>query len=187
MDIASVNPRIDLPRPAKPAVQERLLQVARELAAERPLADVTLSEVARRAHVSWPTARRYLGSKENLHALLQRENLDQVPREPGTRELLLAAAARVFARSGYSGATLDEVGAEAGMTKGAVYWHFATKAELFLALAGEYTLVVVEHDMDFVAKIADRVTVLHEGHVLAEGSMKNVQENEQVIEVFLGR
>ncbi len=36
-------------------------------------------------------------------------------------------------------------------------------AELFLTLAGEYTLVVVEHDMDFVAKIADRVTVLHEG------------------------
>jgi urea transport system ATP-binding protein len=60
-------------------------------------------------------------------------------------------------------------------------------AELFLTLAGEYTLVVVEHDMDFVAKIADRVTVLHEGHVLAEGSMKHVQENEQVIEVFLGR
>ncbi len=60
-------------------------------------------------------------------------------------------------------------------------------AELFLTLAGDYTLVVVEHDMDFVAKIADRVTVLHEGHVLAEGSMANVQQNEQVIEVFLGR
>ena len=49
-------------------------------------------------------------------------------------------------------------------------------AELFLALAGEYTLVVVEHDMDFVAKIADRVTVLHEGRVLAEGSMHQVQQ-----------
>jgi len=60
-------------------------------------------------------------------------------------------------------------------------------AELFLALAGEYTLVVVEHDMDFVAKIADRVTVLHEGRVLAEGSMHQVQQHEQVIEVFLGR
>jgi urea transport system ATP-binding protein len=60
-------------------------------------------------------------------------------------------------------------------------------AELFLTLAGDYTLVVVEHDMDFVAKIADRVTVLHEGRVLAEGSMRHVQENEQVIEVFLGR
>jgi len=60
-------------------------------------------------------------------------------------------------------------------------------AELFESLAGDYTLVVVEHDMDFVARIADRVTVLHEGHVLAEGSMQQVQENEQVIEVFLGR
>jgi len=60
-------------------------------------------------------------------------------------------------------------------------------ADLFLALAGEYTLVVVEHDMDFVAKIADRVTVLHEGRVLAEGSMHQVQQHEQVIEVFLGR
>jgi len=60
-------------------------------------------------------------------------------------------------------------------------------AELFESLAGDYTLVVVEHDMDFVAKIADRVTVLHEGHVLAEGSMSQVQQNEQVIEVFLGR
>ena len=60
-------------------------------------------------------------------------------------------------------------------------------AELFVSLAGDYTLVVVEHDMDFVARIADRVTVLHEGSVLAEGSMEQVQQNEQVIEVFLGR
>ena len=60
-------------------------------------------------------------------------------------------------------------------------------AELFLSLAGDYTLVVVEHDMDFVARIADTVTVLHEGRVLAEGSMAKVQKNEQVIEVFLGR
>ncbi len=60
-------------------------------------------------------------------------------------------------------------------------------AELFLTLAGDYTLIVVEHDMEFVARIADRVTVLHEGHVLAEGSMQQVQNNESVIEVFLGR
>ena len=52
-------------------------------------------------------------------------------------------------------------------------------AELFESLAGDYTLVVVEHDMDFVARIADRVTVLHEGRVLAEGSMEQVQQNEQ--------
>jgi urea transport system ATP-binding protein len=60
-------------------------------------------------------------------------------------------------------------------------------AELFLSLAGKYTLVVVEHDMDFVARIAQKVTVLHEGAVLAEGSMQSIQQNEEVIEVFLGR
>jgi urea transport system ATP-binding protein len=60
-------------------------------------------------------------------------------------------------------------------------------AELFVSLAGKYTLIVVEHDMDFVARIAQRVTVLHEGSVLAEGSMEQIQRNEQVIEVFLGR
>ena len=60
-------------------------------------------------------------------------------------------------------------------------------AELFVSLAGKYTLIVVEHDMDFVSRIAQRVTVLHEGSVLAEGSMDQIQQNEQVIEVFLGR
>jgi urea transport system ATP-binding protein len=63
----------------------------------------------------------------------------------------------------------------------------ARSAELFRVLAGEYTLIVVEHDMDFVARIADRVTVLHEGRVLAEGSMHHIQQHEKVIEVFLGR
>jgi urea transport system ATP-binding protein len=60
-------------------------------------------------------------------------------------------------------------------------------AELFVSLAGRYTLVVVEHDVDFVARIAHRVTVLHEGSVLAEGPMEQIQQNQQVIEVFLGR
>jgi urea transport system ATP-binding protein len=60
-------------------------------------------------------------------------------------------------------------------------------AELFVSLAGKYTLIVVEHDMDFVSRIAQRVTVLHEGSVLAEGSMDQIQQNDQVIEVFLGR
>ncbi len=60
-------------------------------------------------------------------------------------------------------------------------------AELFASLAGKYTLVVVEHDMDFVARIAEKVTVLHEGRVLAEGTMDEVQRSDEVVEVFLGR
>ena len=59
-------------------------------------------------------------------------------------------------------------------------------AELLLALAGKHSVVVVEHDMEFVRSIAGRVTVLHEGSVLAEGDMDTVQNDPRVIEVYLG-
>ena len=68
-------------------------------------------------------------------------------------------------------------------------------AELFLSLEGSHSLVVVEHDMKFIGELqtgganGDRkkVTVLHEGSVLAEGTLAQVQSNEKVIEVYLGR
>jgi len=59
-------------------------------------------------------------------------------------------------------------------------------AELLNSLAGEHTVVVVEHDMEFVRSIARTVTVLHQGSVLAEGSMDEVQNNKDVREVYLG-
>jgi urea transport system ATP-binding protein len=59
-------------------------------------------------------------------------------------------------------------------------------AELLSSLAGQHSIVVVEHDMDFVRSIARRVTVLHEGSVLAEGSIDEVQNNPRVVEVYLG-
>lgn len=60
-------------------------------------------------------------------------------------------------------------------------------AELFVSLAGKHSLVVVEHDMAFVEKLGGKVTVLHEGAVLAEGSLAAVQDDPRVIEVYLGR
>jgi urea transport system ATP-binding protein len=59
-------------------------------------------------------------------------------------------------------------------------------SELLLSLAGEHSIVVVEHDMSFVRSIARRVIVLHEGHVIAEGDMDKVQKDPRVIEVYLG-
>lgn len=60
-------------------------------------------------------------------------------------------------------------------------------AELLNSLAGKHTLVVVEHDMDFVRQIAKTVSVLHQGSILAEGNMEQVQNNPKVIEVYLGQ
>jgi urea transport system ATP-binding protein len=63
-------------------------------------------------------------------------------------------------------------------------------AQLFLSLEGKHSLVVVEHDMAFVDQLTQgrrKVTVLHEGSVLAEGLLADVQANEKVVEVYLGR
>lgn len=59
--------------------------------------------------------------------------------------------------------------------------------ELLVSLASHHSLIVIEHDMAFVRQIARKVTVLHQGSVLCEGTVEQVQNNERVIEVYLGR
>ncbi len=71
----------------------------------------------------------------------------------------------------------------AGMTDEETY----KTGELLLSLEGKHSIVVIEHDMTFVRQIARKVTVLHQGTVLCEGSVDQVQEDERVKEVYLGR
>ncbi len=70
----------------------------------------------------------------------------------------------------------------AGMTPGEV----EKTAQILTDISQHHSVVVVEHDMEFIRSIAKKVTVLHEGSVLAEGSMKSIQENEKVRKVYLG-
>jgi urea transport system ATP-binding protein len=63
----------------------------------------------------------------------------------------------------------------------------ARTGELLLSLAGKHTIIVIEHDMVFVRQLASKVTVLHQGSVLCEGSLDEVQNNERVVEVYLGK
>ncbi len=58
--------------------------------------------------------------------------------------------------------------------------------ELLKKIRQEHSVLIIEHDMNFVKEIADRVTVMHQGKILAEGSMEHIEKNEKVIEVYLG-
>jgi len=70
----------------------------------------------------------------------------------------------------------------AGMT----HQEMEKTAELLTSLAGERSVIVVEHDMDFIRSIAKKVTVLHQGSILSEGTMDQVKNDPKVIEVYLG-
>ena len=63
----------------------------------------------------------------------------------------------------------------------------AKTGELLMSLAGRHSIIVIEHDMTFVRQIARKVTVLHQGSVLCEGTVDEVQNDERVLEVYLGR
>jgi len=60
-------------------------------------------------------------------------------------------------------------------------------AELLLELQEEHSIIVIEHDMDFVRLLNAPVTVLNEGKIMAQGSMDEVQADEKVVEAYLGR
>jgi urea transport system ATP-binding protein len=70
----------------------------------------------------------------------------------------------------------------AGMTQGET----SKTADIILRLKGTHTIIVVEHDMAFVRKIAEKVTVMHLGKLLAEGSMKSIEQDPAVREAYLG-
>ena len=78
------------------------------------------------------------------------ERLNRQERKSQTRERLIDAAAQVFARQGFEAASLDEVAAAAGYTKGAVYSNFASKTDLFIALIERRIEVqTAEHERRF--------------------------------------
>jgi urea transport system ATP-binding protein len=62
----------------------------------------------------------------------------------------------------------------------------AEMAALLRRMAAETTIVITEHDFDFIKRVADRVTVLNKGATLAEGSVREIEANEAVRECYLG-
>lgn len=110
--------------------RDRLIGALKRLAGHRPVAQITFSDVAREAGVSPQTAIRHLKTRAHMASLVG--EVSTLPVDTRTR--LLSAAAQVMAEKGYAGATLDDIAARAGLTKGAIYWSYASKTELFLDL-----------------------------------------------------
>lgn len=116
------------------STRERVFQAAEQLVGQKPYDQITFAEIAALAGVHWTAVRRHFGNKQEMRSWLIEKQSQQVDALPDTRTRILAAAADMFAEQGYSNASLDKVAARAGMSKGAVYWHFSSKQDLFLAI-----------------------------------------------------
>jgi TetR/AcrR family transcriptional regulator len=115
--------------------RERLMQAALSLAEKNSFDEITIDEIVKAAHLSRPAFYyHFAGGKEELRAeLVRRGQLSDKPVQD-TRKAMIEAALRVFARSGFSAATLDDIATEAGVSRGALCWHFHSKDELLAAI-----------------------------------------------------
>jgi TetR/AcrR family transcriptional regulator len=117
----------------------RLIQAAQQLAKERSFDEITIDDIIKIAELSRPAFYyHFSGGKEELRAELVGCGL--LPETPtqDTRQVLLEAALRVFARSGVSAATLDDIAAEANVSRGTLCWHFHNKEELLSGIIKHY-------------------------------------------------
>jgi AcrR family transcriptional regulator len=113
---------------------------------------------------------------------MPRGEFDRTERRAQTRARLLDAAARIYARRGFDGATLDEIAADAGLTKGAVYDHFGSKEKLLLALLDEH----------LAAQIAEQIALFDPSKATAERPragadrwMAELEENPDAFRLFV--
>ncbi len=115
-------------------IKNKIKAAAKQVKRADPAGKVSVSRVARVAGISRQTVYRHIGNKGQVHRLVEnKQSVDGVGDEK-SRDRILTAAYKTISRYGYAAATVDKIAAVAGLTKGAVYWHFATKKDLFLAI-----------------------------------------------------
>jgi AcrR family transcriptional regulator len=117
----------------------RLIQAAQQLSKERSFDEITIEDIVKIAKLSRPAFYyHFAGGKEELRAeLIGCGLLPETPTQD-TQQVILEAALRVFARSGISAATLEDIATEAGVTRGTLCWHFHSKEELLSAIINHY-------------------------------------------------
>ena len=142
----------------------RLIQAAQELTEQRSFDDITIDDIIKAAELSRPAFYyHFIGGKEELRAELVRRGFLPESHPQDTRKIVLEAALRVFARSGISAATLEDVASEAGVTRGTVSWHFHSKDELLAGIIKHFgphsmllpTLEQIEEDLQNGVQLDD--------------------------------
>src|SRR5450755_2991991 len=113
---------------------------------------------------------------------MPRGQFDRSERRARTRAQLLEAAARVYARRGFDGATLDEVAEEAGFTKGAVYDHFGSKENLLVALLDEH---LTQQIAEQVALFDPAKATAERPRAGAERWMRDLKQDPDVFRLFV--
>lgn len=116
------------------STRERIVAAIRRLVRSKAPNDLTFADVARQTGMHWTTIRRHVGTRTSLRALAANEQAKLGYENLDTRTRLLWAAARLIEKQGFQKTSLDEVAAEAGLTKGAIYWYFVGKHHLLLEL-----------------------------------------------------
>ncbi len=116
-----------------------MLGAASKLTQERPFDEITIDDIIKEAELSRPAFYyHFTGGKEELRAeLVKRELLVATPAQDAHLPIL-EAAVRLFARGGVSATTLEDIAAEAGVTRGTLSWHFHSKDDLLAAIVKGY-------------------------------------------------
>lgn len=121
------------------AKKEAVLAAAGRLFGQKGYEATTMDEIAAAAGVSKATLYRYVSGKEELRVQLAPHLPDADMQARDARAAILEAAMDLMARQGFSRTTLDEIAAAAGVSKGAIYWHFKGKDDLLAAIIADYT------------------------------------------------
>lgn len=120
--------------------KERLIEAAEILVGQHSFDEITIDEIVKAADLSRPAFYyHFSGGKEELRSELVHRGILNDTQTPDTRQEMLCAALRVFARSGVSAATLEDIATEAGVSRGALNWHFRTKEDLLKTIIEQDT------------------------------------------------
>lgn len=146
------------------SVKDKVFAAAEQLAMSKAFDQITFAEVAQAAGVHWTAVRRHFGSKEAMRQWFKEKQADQHAFDQAdTRSRVILAAEAVFAVQGYANSSLDKVAEHAGLSKGAVYWHFSSKQDLFLNVlerAYERQIRMLPAQMEHILAAADPMAEL---------------------------